>query len=198
MENNSLEKLIATLKTEAVETAEKESQKIIHSARLQAEKILEAAKAEKKKLISEAKHEAQGIISNGERALQQAARDLNISVRNQLINRFEQVLEKEIDQNFSSDLMKTAILKVVENIGSQQIQFQLPEQFATELAQYIHAQVQNAEETIKISTTFSKDNQLAITKTDEGWTYQIGPKEVATLLKSSLIEKWVEILNKID
>ncbi|MBK7409931.1 MAG: hypothetical protein IPJ40_18925 [Saprospirales bacterium] len=96
MSDKTLDKLISSLKSEAIDAAERESNKILEEARSQAQKILKGAEEKRAQMLMDAEKELQATMSNGESALRQAARDLNIDVRNHLLKLFELVLEKEI------------------------------------------------------------------------------------------------------
>lgn len=192
MSEKSLDQLIASIKSEAIEAAEKESNEILEKARSQAQEILEEANQQKEKILADAENKAQATIQKGESALRQAARDLYIALRNDLLRLFNSVLKKEINRDFTPDLLKSAIVKVVENIGSD-VELKMPEDFTRDLADYIHQRLQ-ASSPVSIIQEDSLLKQVTITKTDQGWSYQISPEEIAELLHSHLIGKWVSIL----
>lgn len=193
MSDKTLDKLILSLKSEAIDVAERESNKILEEARSQAQKILKGAEEKSEEIQMNAEKEAQAIISKGESALRQAARDLNIAVRNQLLKLFESVLEKEIRREFTPDLVKSAIVKVIENIGSD-VELKLPGAFEQELADYIHQRLQTSDGLVSIIREDSILAGFSVTKTGQGWSYRISPEEIAELLQSHLIGKWVDVL----
>lgn len=195
MSEKNLDKLIASLKSEAIDAADKESKKILDAAEEKAQKIIQEAEQKREQILNDAETEAKAIVEKGESALRQAARDLSIAVRNDLIQLFEAVLEREVRKEFTPDLLKTAFVKVLENIGSH-VELKLPEEFEQELADYIHQHLQGANGLVSITKENSNLKKLSITKTDEGWSYQISPEAVAELLQSHLIEKWVKLLKK--
>jgi V/A-type H+-transporting ATPase subunit E len=192
MSEKSLDQLIASLKSEAIGAAEKESNEILEEARLQAQKILKEAEEEKEQILLDAEKEAQATIQKGESALRQAARDLYIALRNNLLQLFNSVLEKEIHTEFTPDLLKSAVVKVIENIGSE-VELTLPEDFEKELADYIHKRLQSSDP-VSIIKEDSMLKELTITKTDQGWSYEISPEEIAALLQSRLIGRWADIV----
>jgi F0F1-type ATP synthase membrane subunit b/b' len=194
MSDKTLDKLIAQLKSEAIDSAEKASQKIVEDAKVKAQTIIKNAEDERLQMLSEAKKEAQDTISKGESALKQAARDLNVTVKNDLLKLFKAVFENEVEKSFSSDLIKTAVLKVIDTIGSD-LEVKLPETMKQELVDAIRKQIQASDNSIAILKDKNLLNGLSITKTDQGWSYQITPEEVTELLTSNLSEKWINILN---
>ncbi len=141
MSEKSLDQLIQSIKSEAIESANKESKQILEDANAKAERILKNAEEQRSQIISDANSEAAAILKKGESALQQAARDLNVAVRNDLIGLLSAVLDEKVTEEFSPDLVKTAVLKVIENVGSN-VELRLSEKFESELGQYIHSELQ--------------------------------------------------------
>ena len=193
MSDKTLDQLISSLKSEAIDTAERESNKILEDARSQAQKILKGAEEKREQILLEADNEAQAMIRKGESALRQAARDLYIAVRNDFIELFGAVLEKEIHNDFTPDLIKSAVVKVMENIGKE-VELKLPGALEQALADYIHQRLQNSDDLVSIIRDDSMLAGFSITKTDEGWSYHISPEEIAELLQPHLIGRWVEVL----
>lgn len=193
MSDKTLDQLISSLKSEAIEAAERESNKILEEARAQAQKILKGAEEQRDRMLTDAGNEAQATIRKGESALRQAARDLHIAVRNNLLELFRAVLEKEIHRTFTPDLVKSAVMKVIENIGGE-VELKFPEAVEQELADYIHQRLQTSDDLVSITRDDSILAGFSITKTNEGWSYRISPEEVAELLQPHLIGKWVDVL----
>ncbi len=193
MSEKTLEKLIATLKTEAVEAADKEAAEIVEKARSQAQKIVKEAEAKREELLQSAEKEAEAIRNKGEGALRQAARDLNVSVRNDLLQLLKAALERDVETNFTPDLMEKAIFKVIENVGSGAA-LHLPETMETKLADQIQQRLQNSDNLESIGSDATLPNGFSVTKTDQGWSYRITSEEVAEALHAHLSQKWVQIL----
>lgn len=195
MSDKNLGQLIATLKAEAIEAAEKAAEKILTDAKEQSEKIIIGAEKKREEMLTEAKQEADAIKSKGEAALRQAGRDYSISVRNELLHIFQSVLEAETRKEFSPDLMKNAIVKVIENIGGN-VELKLSPENAKELADYIHDRLKSSKKTASIIGDNSVLNGFTITKKEEGWSYNISPEEVTEGLKKHLNKNWLNILKK--
>lgn len=193
MSDKTLDQLISSLKSEAIDAAERESNKILEEARSQAQKILKGAEEKREQILLEAENEAQAMIRKGESALRQAARDLYIAVRNNFLELFGAVLEKEIHNAFTPDLVKSAVMKVIDNIGAE-VDLKLPGALEQELADYIRQRMQSSDDFPSIVRDDSILAGFSIAKTDEGWSYRISPEEIAELLQPRLIGKWVEVL----
>ena len=195
MSENILYHLIKSLKTEAIEVAEKEAEKILTKAKEQAQQIVQAAEEKRDILLAEAEQEAQSIRSKGEAALQQAGRDYSISVRNELLHTFQSILEAETRKEFTPDLLKTAIVKVIEDIGGD-VELKLSPEFSEELADYIHDRLKSSEKLVSIAKDNTILNGFSIAKKDLGWSYTVSPEEVAEALNKHLNKRWVNILKK--
>lgn len=193
MSDKNLEQLIASLKTEAIDAAEKESESILEGANLRASKILKAAKEERDAIISNAEQEAQAILQNGRSALKQAGRDFVISVRNELLKIFQTVLKQETRQAFTPDLIKTVIISIIENIGSD-VELKLSKEVSSEMADYIHNRLKTAEKSVAIIEDNTLLSGFSITKKSQGWSYTISPEEIAEALGKHLNNNWIKIL----
>jgi V/A-type H+-transporting ATPase subunit E len=193
MSEKTLDKLIATLKLEAVEAAEKEANGIVENAQQQALKIIREAEDKSNELLKNAQKEAHATRDKGEAALKQAARDLTVSVRNDLLKLLKVVLEQEVENNFTPDLTEKAILKVLENVGSGAA-LKLPENMETKLANKIQKRLQETHDLDSIIKDAGLPKGFAVTKTDQGWSYHISPVSVAELLNAHLSQKWVNML----
>ena len=195
MSEKSLDQLITSLKTEAIDAAEKESEKILADAKRQARQIVQAAEEKKAAMITNAEQKAQSILEKGEAALRQAGRDYSISVRNELLHIFQAVLEAETRKEFTPDLMKNAIVQVIEQIGGD-VELTLSAETAKELADYVHDHLKSSEKVTSIIEDNSVLNGFIITKKNEGWSYTISPEEITESLKKHLNKNWLNILKK--
>ena len=195
MSEKSLDQLIASLKTEAIEAAETEAEKILADAKQQADQMLQAAADQKATLLANAEAEAAAIRQKGEAALRQAGRDYSISVRNELLVVFQTVLEGETRSTFRPNLLKEIIGSVIENIG-RDVELSLSEADAKELAEYIHNRFQSSEQAVSVLANQSVLSGFVITPTEEGWSYTISAEEVAESLKKHLNKNWLKILEQ--
>ena len=198
MSEKTLDKLIAKLKSEAIDAAEKEANDIIENAKTQALSILNDAQVKSDELLKNAEKESEANKAKAKGAMKQAARDLTVTLRNDLLNLLGNVLEKEVEKTFTADLIQTAVIKVIENVGSG-VALKLPKNLELELADQIQKRLQTSEDIISVTTTTTTTtnslvNSFSISKTEEGWSYDISPEEVSNLLNTRLSPKWLDIL----
>jgi vacuolar-type H+-ATPase subunit H len=195
MSNKSLDSLIATIRTEAIEAADNKAMEILDRAHDQAQRIVNEARAKRNELLSDAETEVQLTLKKGESALNQAARDLKVKVRNDLLLLLKNVLEREVETSFTPDLMEKVILKVMGNLGSQ-TEVKLPASMETELSEKLLRRLQESCKSNSITIDSKLPNGFSIAETDQGWSYYISSKEVADLLNDHLSPKWVAILKE--
>ena len=193
MSDKNLENLIETIKQDAIATADKKAAEILDKAKKEATHIITAAETKKTTLIEEGKKIAEATINKGENALQQAARDLSITLYNDISHLFRSVLEQEVNASFSPKTVKNLVLKTLEQVGTNS-EVQLPEDLKNEVTSYIHKQLQQSKELTKISANTALIKGFKITNKDEGWSYHITPEDVTELLFEQLSEQWKKIL----
>jgi V/A-type H+-transporting ATPase subunit E len=192
MSEIALDQLIAKLKKEAVEAAEKEQAEILAAARRQAEQIVTAAEEKSERLISEAEEQAQDILSKGKAALQQAGRDLSLSVRNDLLQMLAAVLKTEVEMEFTPDLIKRSVEKMIDQIGSE-VEVRLPADHYEAVASYLQKQLQSSEQYITMVKQEEALKGFSLAHGKEGWAYAVTPEEVADAMYRYLSPHWVNV-----
>ncbi len=195
MSEKTLDKLISSLKTEAIEAAEKEAAGIEEAARQEAAKFLSESKAECDNMRDEAEVQAQQTLEKGKSALRQAARNVTITLQNDLLKLLGNVLEQEVTSQFKPDAVKRAIAVVLENIGSG-VELQLSEDLMKELKGYILEKLRSSDTLVNSNVEGTLSKSITISKIDEGWKYHINPESVSEVLKAQLSSSWLEIINK--
>lgn len=193
MKDKDLQQLISSLKTEAIEAAEEEAQRIVTTARQQAKAIEEEAADKQQQILSEAEREAQAIIEKGKQALQQAARDLKLSLRQEILAMLNTVLEAEVAKNLKPDLIRSVITPILKNVGSD-VEIELPAESLQDLRDYLQQQLQSGEYDLKFSSNGMLPEGMKIRKTQEGWIYEISPKTITEALRPHLTPQWTDLL----
>lgn len=195
MSDKTLDSLIKRLKTEAIEAADREAQTLLDQAKQEAQSIVTAAKTKRKHILLEAEQTAEETLRNGETALAQAARDVKIKLEHDLRQLLGAVLEHEVERAFDRDLIKAAVLKVVENTG-REVTLAFPTEMTEELAAFVSGQMSGSADWVTISEDKALLRGFSVQKNEEGWSYSITPEEVSTLLIEQLSGKWAAMLKK--
>lgn len=196
MSDNNLNKLIAQIKSEAIDSAEQEAKKILDLAKEKADKIAADAQKAKEQKLAEATKEADDIVNKGKTVLQQASRDLVIALRNELLGLCKASLEAKVSNEFKPEMLKETIMSVVNSIGSG-VQFSLSPEMKKQLADSVIKDLQSRSD-ISVSEGPTSLKGLKITKTSEGWSYEISPESVTEALFPLLSANWVAILKEGD
>jgi V/A-type H+-transporting ATPase subunit E len=109
-----LDSLIAKIKKDGVEVAQKAAQDIISQAKNQAQGIIAEAENKAKNIEEQSKIQAQKLQTNTEKALNQAARDLVLLLKEKITELFDQALKNKVSQELDPDFLKDLILKIVD------------------------------------------------------------------------------------
>ncbi len=111
--DSQLQELIEAIKTEGVQTAEKQAEQIVASAEERSEQIVQDARKRADEIVESARREQEKLDQAGREKLKQAARDLMISARSQLVATFKRVVEMASKEAVSADILENAIVTVV-------------------------------------------------------------------------------------
>lgn len=109
-----LKDLLDKIKNEGIKAAEDKSRQIESDAKKNADKIISDAKKQAQNMIEDAKIEAEKLMENGEASLQQAARNLMLSVKNEIKTLFEKVIAAKVSGVLSDRQLGSIISKVIE------------------------------------------------------------------------------------
>jgi F0F1-type ATP synthase membrane subunit b/b' len=193
MSENSLDGLIAKVKSEAIDKAEEEAKEIIRDAEERASQLIKNAESEKEELLARANEEANQTIEKGKVALGQASRDLEISVKNDFIKLFNAVFKNNIEASFTPELYTEIVKLVVTKIG-ENTRIELPESISDKVVESIRKQVKDSKIALEVIKNDKLLSGLSISKVDEGWSYDITAEAISDLLSQHLSQKWIDIL----
>ncbi len=113
-----LKELIERIKSEGIENAEQEADRIIQEAQERAKKIVSDAEAEADKIRSKAEEDASRREETGRASLKHAGRDLMLSVQKRLQELFDKIIYQETSEVMKGNLLEKSVAQVVENWGS--------------------------------------------------------------------------------
>ncbi len=115
--NVKLDSLIEKIKADGVDAANKQTEEILATAKKKADDIVKKAKAEADAFQKKAEAEAEAYQKNAEVAIQQAARDTILVLKEKVTAILEQALLNEVDATLDQDFMKELIAKVAETMA---------------------------------------------------------------------------------
>lgn len=114
----NLQNLIERIQKEAVNKADEKSAAIIAKANEEASRILESAKAEAAAVLEKADKDSAAYAERSERAIQQAARDVLISVGRRIEKMISEILSREVEKNLSENTIKDMLLLLAKNYST--------------------------------------------------------------------------------
>ncbi len=130
-----LKHLIEQIQKEGVEKAEEQANTIISQAKEKAAKIVAKAEEKAYESLLKAKNEAEAFSERSVKTLEQAARDLLITVGQGCEKVIAEVLGKEVDEALSGDLLQKMVSSVVEQ-GSGGVELSVAASDKAALATY--------------------------------------------------------------
>ncbi len=108
-----LEKLIETIRQEAVDKGQLEADSIIDDATEKAEKIIKDAENKAEKLIKNAEKDAEKIHEKTRQALKQAARDVELSLKEKISALFDRVFKNEVAKTMKPEFLETLVRDII-------------------------------------------------------------------------------------
>lgn len=94
--NASLDHLIEKIRQEGIEEAERTAAELVEKAKKEAGSIVEQAKQQAEKIKADAQTQANRFEENGKRALQQAARDVELALKERIVGLFDRVFRRQV------------------------------------------------------------------------------------------------------
>jgi V/A-type H+-transporting ATPase subunit E len=110
---DQLQHLLQRIRTEAVDQAEREAGVILENARQRAAKLVEEAEGQAKAALEKADRDARQYAERSSRALDQAGRDLLISVGNGVQKILGDVIESEASAALQGDFLEGILGRVI-------------------------------------------------------------------------------------
>ncbi len=110
-----LDRLIEKIKKEGVQEAKSEADKIIVKAKEEAARILQESKSKSKIIIQDAKSQSDKYGDSAKIAIEQAARDSIISLREKIVAIFDDLLKRDIAGSLNPQVVKDMIVQILSN-----------------------------------------------------------------------------------
>lgn len=108
-----LEHIIDRIRKEGVDEAERRSGEIIASARKQAASMIDEARSEADRILAETGEKTKSIEKRSLAALDQAARDLLLTIEEAVENIFEDLIHEAVDGAMDETLVRDVLTKVI-------------------------------------------------------------------------------------
>jgi len=195
-----LSSLIDKIKEEGISEANKRSEEIIKQTEQKKKAIIKEAEEKAAFIIKEAEEKAAKLKDNSQKAIIQAVRDANLSLKEEIKNLFEAILKKEIRHALSDDFIRELILRIVESWSKDRkegFQVSLSQQDKEKLEALILSKVKGELAlgiTFKLNPNINKG--LYISKKGESFHYDFTDEAILEILKEYLRPFIVKIIEK--
>ncbi len=194
-----LKELIERIKSEGIENAENEADRIIKESQEAAKKIVADAESEADTIRKKAEEDAAKREETGRASLKQAGRDVILSVEKRLQEIFDRIIYQETSQVLKGNILEEAVMQVVKNWDSD----------VTDLKVLIaEDELKKIEESLrkKLSTKLAEGVEIKpLPKTEAGFQismkdgsayYNFTAEGIAELLSQFLNPRLAEILKE--
>ncbi|MDA0323380.1 MAG: hypothetical protein O2923_11795 [Verrucomicrobia bacterium] len=114
----NLQNLLDRIQKDGVEKAISEADTILSKAKQQAAEIIRNAEEQKAAMIVDAERESKTYAERGEKALQQAARDVLLSIGDAIDRTLGGIIDAKVNEVLTDDVLKQVIVKVIEAYSS--------------------------------------------------------------------------------
>jgi len=114
MPEEQLQDLLERIQKDGVDKAEAEANTIVAAAREEAARIVKEAGKKAETMLRDAESQGQSLVQNGERSLQQGARDIILGVGETITGLLQDILVEEVVAAMTGDAFKETVLKTVE------------------------------------------------------------------------------------
>ncbi|NLK06659.1 MAG: V-type ATP synthase subunit E [Spirochaetales bacterium] len=183
-----IQDLVASIRKDGIEAAQKEAAQIIADAKQQADALLREARKEAAALVEKAQREMDTRDQSARSSLQQASRDVQLSLKKAILSQLDALLVKTVEKGFEGKDLVTLIEKVVTSVGdSASKQVQLSEKDFSALAAQLKTQLQKSlKEGLEIKAVDSVSSGFRLAEKDGSGFYDFSAEETAALLKPFL------------
>jgi len=194
-----LDNLIEKIKKDGVDEAKKVSERLIVQAQQQAEEVVAVAREKAKVIIDQANQKAEKFKRNSESSLKQAARDLSLSLHQEIISLLDKILKRNISQELTPHFVKELILKLVNQWDKEKdcLEVLVAEKDVKQISEMVldglNKEVAGGI-SIKPSSFIDKGFRIGIKGSDV--YYDFSDESVLEVLKEFLNPALVAILNK--
>ncbi len=117
--SDDLQPLIERIQKQGVDKAKAEADQIVAKAKEQAAGIVRDAEDKKKRLVEQGRQEAETYEERSRKTLEQAARDVLITVSRGIENIMSDLVAESVDQAMDEQLLKDMLVKIVEHCASR-------------------------------------------------------------------------------
>mgnify|MGYP000635279038 FL=1 len=200
--SEDLQHLIERIQKEAIGEAEAKSAKIVSQAKEKAAALVRDAEARAREIVAKAEQDSQVFVERSRKTLEQAARDLLITVGQGVENILEDIVGESVDQALDTQFLKDMLLRIaqayVERGGAEnRIQILIGEKDQQEIVRFFAEQYrQHLVQGVEIHTDTGIFKGFRVAISDRHVVHEFTKKAIAEALCAFLRPHLAEIVHR--
>ena len=195
-----LESLIQKIEKEAVDAAQAKADDLLSQARQEADKLVADARHESEQIVQDAQRQAEEYKTSGEAALQQAARDVELQLRERIEALFDRVFRREIGTSLDPAFLKELILRIAQSwAGGGVLEIAVGDADKASLESMLFAGLQeDLKSKISLTASGSAARGIRVGREGESVVYDFTDGAIADALREHLSPRLQQTLSGSD
>lgn len=198
-----LQHLIEKIQTEAIDKADKQASDMLARAKEKAANIVREAEARAEQIVEKARKDAEAFTERSNRTLEQAARDLLITVGQGVENILDDLIRESLEEAMSIDVIKQMLVKMAESYMTRggkdrRMDLLLSEADQKELVKfYSERYKQKLSEGVEIKVDPSIDRGFKVSFVDDHAHHDFSKSAIAEALANFLRPHLADIILRV-
>lgn len=191
-----IQDLVASIRKDGIEVAQKEAAQIISDAKAQADEIVSQGRKRASKLIEDAQKEIDVRDQSARASLQQASRDVQLSLKKAIQKQLDNLLVDKLEKAFSSEALLALVSSVVTQLADKaKTEVQLNEKDFKRLASSLKSDLaEKIKGGLEIKAVEQVHSGFRIAEKDGSGFYDFSAEETAKLMEPFLSSAIAEIV----
>lgn len=199
---DDLQSLIERIRKEAIDKAEAETARMVSQAREKAAALVKEAEEKARERKERAEEESKRFVENAERTLEQAARDLLISVGQGVENILRELVAETTQEALDTETIRRMVIEVVQAYlkrdgAESRIELLVPEEAQEEIVRYFAERyAKDLEQGVKIRADSGLHQGFRIVLQDGAVSHDFTREAIAEALSRFLRPHLAEIVHR--
>jgi V/A-type H+-transporting ATPase subunit E len=192
-----IQDLVASIRKDGIEVAQKQAADIVAEAKAQAEEIVLQARKEAKLLVADAQKEMDVRDQSARASLRQASRDVQLSLKKAILSQLDRILVEKIEKAFSGKDLVALIAKVVTAVDadSAKTEIQVSDKEFKALAEALRSELSaQIKDGLEIKPVSDVQYGFRVADKDGSGFYDFSAEETAQLMAPFLSPAIAEIV----
>ena len=195
-----LKELLDSIKNEGIKTAEAKSDEIINQAEAKASEIIAAARKEAEAMKAQAKADIQKFEASGKAALEQAGRDLILSIKGSITALLDQLIKAEVSNAMTDKVLEEGIAAILSSWKGdvENISVLLDKESAAKIAKTLESRLASElKKGVELKPFSSIDKGFRITEKDGSGYYDFSASGLGEMIARFLNPRLEEIVRDV-